>query len=225
MGRRMFFWRNNIHPSRGKTKGYIAGRNRRRWIILFFLHEILLADFVCIILLIACRLCFTRIVVASKYVWKKKGKKSSSSSSLIDVSSSSSCVAERMCSWLRESTNPRVAYFILFFVFFFPGPCAETFKSENETADQLDSTHIATYSLCVCVCVCVCVERDMKKRGAAMKGLEKEVRFISFADHVPAPPSVHTRRRRLNFSWPRLIIFQGFFSYYFSFFFFSWIFS
>jgi hypothetical protein len=156
MGRRMFFWRNNIHPSRGKTKGYIAGRNRRRWIILFFLHEILLADFVCIILLIACRLCFTRIVVASKYVWKKKGKKSSSSSSLIDVSSSSSCVAERMCSWLRESTNPRVAYFILFFVFFFPGPCAETFKSENETADQLDSTHIATYSLCVCVCVCVC---------------------------------------------------------------------
>lgn len=40
--------------------------------------------------------------------------------------------------------------------------------------------------------MCVCVERDMKKRGAAMKGLEKEVRFISFADHVPAPPSVHT---------------------------------
>ncbi len=101
---------------------------------------------------------------------RRRKKSSSSSSPLIDVSSLSSCVAERMCSWLRESTNPRRLYF---FIFFFPGPC-ETFKKwEWDSRPARFHPYSYTYSLCVCVYVCVWNVIWRREELAAMKGLER----------------------------------------------------
>lgn len=81
-----------------------------------------------------------------------------------------------MCSWLRESTNP-LASFTLFYVPSSPIRHRVLQRVRMRQASKLYGPGF--YSLCV--------ERDMKNGEGLV-----EVRFISFADHVPAPRTVCT---------------------------------